>query len=659
MRVGVDSHEDKKLDHAMNTTSRLYLSIPLVLALLAGCGGGGGGDCTFGALGCGSSAASNAPPVARISAPATATAQTSVTLDGSTSADPDGQISGYVWELTAKPAGSVATLTGATSSKATFVPDMAGSYVLKLTVQDNRSATASANVTIQASAPNGAPVVNAGADRSVLVNEIVRLDASASYDPDGERLSYRWSLLSPAGLPVVMSAEGTPFPTFVASMVGTYVAELVVSDGRAQSAPARVNVTVGSSNRSPVAAARALPSASVSVNSKVTLDGAGSSDPDFFDRLDYDWRWISRPTGSSANFSSSNIARPDFVADLAGEYVAQLTVTDPGALRSSVLVRVTATDGNRRPTAASQLAPIPQQVFVGENIVLDASASTDPDGDRLDYVWRLEFKPLTSAVQDLNGKTSSRPSFTPDQPGSYVASLRVTDGRLTSDPTFWTINASVRNAPVAPVARIRASGTLVKTKQTVILDAVDSTDANVGDTLSFDWTLVSIPATSAALLRAQAGVAGTAASTNQIVTLVPDVPGDYVVSLRAKDSGTPQLSHQISTVIRATNDPPVARVAVVPPAVAFVTTVGVPFQLDASTSSDPENDVPLSYAWAIDSASGGTATPTTASISILGGNAVKPFFTATAAGTYVVKLIVKDTLGNESFPLLFTIVVNP
>ena len=76
-----------------------------------------------------------------------------VELDGSGSNDPDGDNLTYEWSFTTRPAGSGATITGADDEIASFVPDVIGSYVIRLTVSDgddNDVATTTIVVDVQA-----------------------------------------------------------------------------------------------------------------------------------------------------------------------------------------------------------------------------------------------------------------------------------------------------------------------------------------------------------------------------------------------------------------------------------------------------------------------------------------------------------------------------
>lgn len=89
----------------------------------------------------------NATPVANAGSAQNVAAGTVVTLDGSASSDADGDTLTYAWSLTTKPTGSMATLAQATSVKPTFTPDVAGSYVITLIVNDGLVDSAAATVT--------------------------------------------------------------------------------------------------------------------------------------------------------------------------------------------------------------------------------------------------------------------------------------------------------------------------------------------------------------------------------------------------------------------------------------------------------------------------------------------------------------------------------
>ncbi|HEY5996719.1 MAG TPA: FG-GAP-like repeat-containing protein, partial [Candidatus Deferrimicrobiaceae bacterium] len=108
-----------------------------LLVMVAGCGGPGSG-------------VANTPPVAEAGADRTATVGVPVVLDGTGSTDADGDVLAYRWTLASRPAGSSAVLSTATSAASGFTPDVPGTYVAHLLVDDGRTATASDNVIVTA-----------------------------------------------------------------------------------------------------------------------------------------------------------------------------------------------------------------------------------------------------------------------------------------------------------------------------------------------------------------------------------------------------------------------------------------------------------------------------------------------------------------------------
>jgi hypothetical protein len=171
---------------------------------------------------------------------------------------------------------------------------------------------------------NISPVANAGPDQRVVIGTVVTLDGTGSSDINGDFITYLWSLPTrPGGSIAFLSGATTATPTFTADLAGTYVASLVVNDGKADSAADTVTVTAVT-NALPIANAGA--DQTVETGKTVTLNGSGSRDLDG-NIITYQWS-LFRPGGSGAVLSDSTAINPTFIADFAGTYTASLLVND-------------------------------------------------------------------------------------------------------------------------------------------------------------------------------------------------------------------------------------------------------------------------------------------------------------------------------------------
>lgn len=468
----------------------------------------------------------NIRPVARAGLDQNALVGSTVTLDASASLDANRDVLTYEWALLSKPSGSSAVLSDVGTVKPTFRADVAGTYVFGLVVSDGVLSSQQAVVTVNATTGNAVPVANAGANQNVTLNSTVILDASASSDANFyDVLTYNWTLpVVPATSRATLSLATSAKPTFVADVIGTYVASLTVSDGKAQSSPVLVTVNVAAANAVPVA----NPGSSQNVlpNVTVTLDGSASSDANF-DVLTYSWT-LSRPANSVAILSSATSAKPTFVADQPGAYVATLVVNDGKASSNPVSVVINAAAVNAAPVANAGTA---QNVLTAAVVTLDGTGSTDANLDTLTYKWTMVSKPSGSTAA-LSSLTASKPTFTADKAGTYVAVLVVNDGKVDSNITSTTVTVTDQNA--APVANAGAAQT-VAMGTTVTLNGVESTDAN-GDLLSYRWVLTSKPANSGAVL---------ATATSMRSTFTADKVGVFVATLIVNDG---KIDSQPATV---------------------------------------------------------------------------------------------------------------
>ena len=279
------------------------------------------------------------------------------------------------------------------------------------------------------------------------------------------------------------------------------------------------------SNTAPVANAGI--DQSLMAGSLATLDGSNSSDVDR-NTLTYSWVLTTKPTGSSASLSSSAAVNPTFTADIAGAYVATLTVNDGQVNSTAMTVTIRASLNNAAPVANAGAA---QNVVTGAVVTLDGSTSSDANGDTLTYNWSLTSKPTGSSAA-LSTATSARPTFTADVEGTYVASLVVNDGQLNSN--IATVSVTAARANAAPVANAGVAQSAYL-GDLVTFDGSASSDAN-GDSLTYAWSTRSYPSFFAPTISGANTARPTFSSSDA---------GTYVFSLVVNDG---QASSSASTV---------------------------------------------------------------------------------------------------------------
>ena len=93
---------------------------------------------------------------------------------------------------------------------------------------------------------NHPPVAVASGPSEAFIGDPVTLDGKGSSDPDRDQLTYRWSWVSyPEPFELEINNVNSAEASFAPLVLGDYVAELIVNDGKADSAPATVTVKVG------------------------------------------------------------------------------------------------------------------------------------------------------------------------------------------------------------------------------------------------------------------------------------------------------------------------------------------------------------------------------------------------------------------------------
>lgn len=181
----------------------------------------------------------NHPPMADAGLEQMVTVGEKVPLDGRGSSDADGDELTYRWTA---PAGIV--LSSGTVVRPTFTATATGRYQFVLVVNDGQVDSVPDTVGVTVIQPNRAPMAYAGVDQHVQAGATVQLDGSASYDPDGDALSFTWREDSSNPETGLVSDVFSNKPTVAISTVGVYRFSLVVSDRQAESTPDTMQIWV-------------------------------------------------------------------------------------------------------------------------------------------------------------------------------------------------------------------------------------------------------------------------------------------------------------------------------------------------------------------------------------------------------------------------------
>lgn len=501
----------------------------------------------------------NYRPVAVPNGPQFAARNQSSSFDGSASWDRDGDTLGnYRWDFGDSGQGEGVTVEHTYTAM--------GNYTVSLVVSDGAadSRPGTTEITVVGETP---PVANAGAGYETIYGGTIEFDGSASYDPDGDIIqTYTWDFGDGS------TASGVA-PAHTYGAPGNYVASLVVSDGATSSFAATASVVVHP-NTAPIA----NPGGPYGGHWRNTyvFDGSGSSDPDGDSLLEYRWSI----NGQVFGYGSSYITWWNFPE---GTHNLGLQVYD-GYLWSEITYTT---------LTLTNMAPIidsggPYSVHWNAPVTLDASGSTDPDGDPLDqFIWYFS---------DDYWRYGPTVSYTFGYSGTATVKLEVSDGSATSTEI---VQINLTNA--APSASIGGPYTGVW-GQSVPFDSAGSIDPD-GDTLQYQWDFGD-------------GRTGSAIKPAHSY----NAPGVYTVTLTVTDGD--MSSTTVSTTATITNTAPVAD-AGGPYSVLW----GRPLTLNGGGSYDPDGHG-LSYSW--DFGDGNT------------GVGVTPSHTYDTLGVYAVTLTVAD-----------------
>jgi len=197
-------------------------------------------------------------------------------------------------------------------------------------------------------------------------------------------------------------------------------------------------------------------------------------------------------------------------------------------------------------------------------IAFDASGSSDPQNDDLEYRWDFN----NDGTWDTTWSVSPFSEFTYNDDFSDFIRVEVSDGVYTTiDKAFVTINN------VAPSV-ISGSDQVVLEDEVVYFSGIFS-DPGVVDTHTIEWNFGD----------------GTIQFGTLSPTHVYSDPGIYTVTLQVTDDDSGIGLDSLTIIVETANNPPTADAGG-----PYEGDEGAVITFDASASSDPENDI-LEYRW--------------------------------------------------------------
>jgi PKD repeat protein len=374
----------------------------------------------------------------------------------------------------------------------------------------------------------------------------VYFDASQSSDINGQIESYEWDLDNDG-----ITEQTGPVTSYEYTTTGTKTITLTTTDN--DGASSRKEYTLEVNDLSPTSVITTdIENNIAQIANTVEMSAEQSSDVS--NNIDeYNW-YVNGEHKSGKSISTT--------FDSSGEYKVRLSVQDKNGLSSTIteVIKVT----NKPPEASLD---IKESITVGSQLTADASESSDPEGEELDYKWDVP----DSIKLEGNGNNVE---LTVNKKESFEVSVTVTDIGGKTDTVTKVVD--VTNTP--PEADFLTNAVQQKSiGLPIILNGIKSSDPD-GHDITYKWQ-----------------IDGESMGSDKKIRFTPDT---FETDIKLTVEDEYGASDSKTTTIEFENRKPSARFEIEPLNGGLI--VGSTVRYDATASLDFENH-DLNYEWDIDS----------------------------------------------------------
>lgn len=502
-----------------------------------------------------------------------------------------------------------------------------------------------------------APIANAGGDQIGVAAGTVTLNGSESYSPESLALSYQW--MQVAGPAVTLNGAATATPSFTAEAAQSYSFRLTVRDSRGAQASARTNVTTRSNPAVRINTFTANPGSinagqaavlvwNVSDATEVSIGGIGSVDvragtisvaPEVTTTYTLTAKnatgtqtqtttvVVTSPMVRIAGFSATPMtirAGESATLSWSTDNATNVTISGIGAVANNGSQQVTPSATTTYLLTATGASGQPQtaQVTVQVNparmpriIRFTVGPMSIVSGSRATLVWAVENADTVN-ISGIGGvELVGTQDVSPTENTSYTLTASNSSGQVTAQTSLTVTAAGPAPGGGITLANCAASPSSVQAGQPAVISWVQ---------------------TGATVL-----TVSPVGNHNAFIPLVVKPQASTTYTLDFGNAAGQTASCQVSVTVEAPPQPPQ------PSGAPNVVVLGAPvwnieipgLTLDASASSSPVGNTPLSFAWSAGS-------PNVQFVD--SPNIARPRIQLSAPGSYTLTVVVTDSKGKSA-----------